>query len=102
MAAALLDVQWPTARWPVYVFLAGAMACLLTSATCHLLACCSFEAGPVAAQPNLLRGAQRPSDICNWNWCKLRCSGVLLCRSISSYGGWIMQVTHWLSNCICN
>jgi Haemolysin-III related len=50
VAAALLGVQWPTARWPVYVFLAGAMACLLTSATCHLLACCSFEAGPAAAQ----------------------------------------------------
>ena len=50
VAAALLDVQWPTARWPVYVFLAGAMACLLTSAMCHLLACCSFEAGSAAAE----------------------------------------------------
>jgi Haemolysin-III related len=53
VAAALLGVQWPTARWPVFVFLAGAMACLLTSATCHLLACCSFEAGPAAAEPKL-------------------------------------------------
>lgn len=43
VAAALLDLQWPTARWPLYVFLAGAMTCLLTSATCHLLSCCSIE-----------------------------------------------------------
>ncbi|KAL6756368.1 hemolysin-III related-domain-containing protein [Haematococcus lacustris] len=31
---------WPTARWPVYVFCAGAMSCLLLSTVCHLLGCC--------------------------------------------------------------
>lgn len=29
----------PTTRWPFYVFLGGAMFCLLSSATCHLLSC---------------------------------------------------------------
>jgi predicted membrane channel-forming protein YqfA (hemolysin III family) len=53
VAAALLDVQWPTERWPVYVFLAGAMACLLTSATCHLLSCCSYEAGQTGCKLEL-------------------------------------------------
>lgn len=43
VVAALLGVQWPAARWPLFVFLAGAMVCLLTSATCHLLSCCSVE-----------------------------------------------------------
>lgn len=33
--------QWPTQRWPAYVFLGGAMACLLISATCHLFGCCA-------------------------------------------------------------
>ena len=28
------------------MFLAGAMACLLTSATCHLLSCCSYQVHP--------------------------------------------------------
>jgi hypothetical protein len=35
------SVMWPVPRWPVYVFMAGAMSCLLLSATCHLLCCCS-------------------------------------------------------------
>lgn len=34
-------VQWPTPRWPVYVYFAGAMICLLTSTVCHLLGCCA-------------------------------------------------------------
>lgn len=34
-------VVWPVPRWPVYVFLAGAMICLLLSAVCHLFGCCS-------------------------------------------------------------
>lgn len=34
-------VQWPTPRWPVYVYMAGTMACLLASTVCHLLGCCS-------------------------------------------------------------
>jgi adiponectin receptor len=33
-------LQWPVPRWPVYVYFAGAMVCLLTSSTCHLLGCC--------------------------------------------------------------
>eukprot|EP00878_Enallax_costatus_P015225 GHUV01015939.1.p1 GENE.GHUV01015939.1~~GHUV01015939.1.p1 ORF type:complete len:386 (+),score=106.03 GHUV01015939.1:469-1626(+) len=33
-------VQWPVPRWPVYVYFAGAMVCLLTSSVCHLLGCC--------------------------------------------------------------
>jgi hypothetical protein len=35
------SVMWPVPRWPFYVFMAGAMSCLLLSATCHLLCCCS-------------------------------------------------------------
>lgn len=30
-------VHWPVARWPQYVYMAGAMNCLLLSAMCHLL-----------------------------------------------------------------
>eukprot|EP00798_Chlamydomonas_sp_ICE-L_P017428 gene17428-23729_t len=33
-------LQWPTERWPFYVFMAGAMCCLLLSSACHLLGCC--------------------------------------------------------------
>lgn len=40
-AAGLLNINWPVKRWPVYVFTIGAMACLLTSATCHLFGCCA-------------------------------------------------------------
>lgn len=40
-AAALLDITWPVKRWPVYVFTAGAMLCLLTSTVCHLFGCCA-------------------------------------------------------------
>lgn len=35
------SVMWPVPRWPLYVFMAGAMFCLLASATCHLLGCCN-------------------------------------------------------------
>lgn len=38
----LYDVLlWPVPRWPVYVFMVGAMTCLLLSAVCHLFGCCS-------------------------------------------------------------
>lgn len=30
-------VHWPVARWPLYLYMAGAMTCLLLSAMCHLL-----------------------------------------------------------------
>lgn len=32
---------WPVKRWPVYVFTAGAMFCMLTSSVCHLFGCCA-------------------------------------------------------------
>jgi Haemolysin-III related len=41
--AALLGAKWPVHRWPVYVFMAGAMICMLTSSVCHLLGCCDFH-----------------------------------------------------------
>lgn len=31
------SVHWPVVRWPMYVYMAGAMNCLLLSAMCHLL-----------------------------------------------------------------
>lgn len=40
-AAALLGGRWPTPRWPALVFMAGALTCLGTSATCHLFGCCA-------------------------------------------------------------
>lgn len=40
-AAALMGARWPSPRWPALVFLAGAMTCLGTSATCHLFGCCA-------------------------------------------------------------
>eukprot|EP00775_Hariotina_reticulata_P005147 gene5147-5387_t len=33
-------LQWPSPRWPVYVYFGGACVCLLTSGVCHLLGCC--------------------------------------------------------------
>lgn len=33
----------PTTRWPFFVFLAGAMFCLLSSCACHLLSCHSHR-----------------------------------------------------------
>lgn len=47
LLAILSDAQWPTPRWPVYVFLAGAMVCLFTSSFCHLFACCSWHVAEV-------------------------------------------------------
>jgi adiponectin receptor len=42
-AASLLDMDWPVKRWPIYVFTAGAMCCMLTSSVCHLLSCCEVH-----------------------------------------------------------
>lgn len=39
--AALLNSEWPATRWPVHVFTAGAMLCMLTSSVCHLFGCCA-------------------------------------------------------------
>ena len=33
-------LKWPVPRWPLYVFLAGAMVCMALSAACHGFACC--------------------------------------------------------------
>ena len=46
-AATLLDITWPVKRWPVYVFTAGAMLCLLTSTVCHLFGCCARHVSQV-------------------------------------------------------
>ncbi|CAL1395799.1 unnamed protein product [Linum trigynum] len=35
----LLSPQPPITRWPFYVFMGGAMFCLLSSSICHLLSC---------------------------------------------------------------
>lgn len=43
LVVALSDAQWPTQRWPVHVFTAGAMICLLTSSFCHLFGCCDWH-----------------------------------------------------------
>lgn len=42
LRAALQHVlQWPVQRWPVYLYMACTMICLLTSSLCHLFGCCS-------------------------------------------------------------
>lgn len=45
--AAALEVTWPVPRWPIYVFTAGAMLCLLTSSVCHLFGCCAAHIAAV-------------------------------------------------------
>ena len=45
--AVLLDARWPVSRWPMHVFTAGAMICLLTSSVCHVLGCCSIHVSRV-------------------------------------------------------
>ncbi|BAF20094.2 heptahelical transmembrane protein ADIPOR1 [Oryza sativa Japonica Group] len=49
-SAGAMAAAWPvtaaaaaTTRWPFFVFLAGAMFCLLSSAACHLLSCHSHR-----------------------------------------------------------
>lgn len=37
-------LQLRATRWPVYVYMVGAMVCLLVSSVCHLFACCSRHA----------------------------------------------------------
>lgn len=44
LEGALVGVfSYPTPRWPVYVFCAGALTCLLFSSVCHLLGCCQVR-----------------------------------------------------------
>ena len=40
-------VKWPVSRWPMYVFTAGAMICLLTSSVCHVFGCCAAHIASV-------------------------------------------------------
>lgn len=40
-------LSWPTARWPTYVYMGGAMTCLLLSSACHLLGCCQVCAAGI-------------------------------------------------------
>lgn len=54
LLAILGNGQWPTPRWPVYVFTAGAMVCLFTSSFCHLFGCCSLHFAKVRIQHHLL------------------------------------------------
>jgi hypothetical protein len=42
-AARVLGARWPASRWPIHVFTAGAITCMLTSSVCHLLGCCSVH-----------------------------------------------------------
>ncbi|GMH44388.1 hypothetical protein BSKO_12340 [Bryopsis sp. KO-2023] len=37
----------PVTRWPIFVFMAGAMMCMLISSTCHLFGCCSRHSSTV-------------------------------------------------------
>lgn len=41
------DSKWPVSRWPMYVFTAGAMICLLTSSVCHIFGCCAAHIASV-------------------------------------------------------
>lgn len=45
--ATALDATWPVKRWPVYVFTAGAMICMLVSSICHLFGCCAAHIATV-------------------------------------------------------
>ena len=45
--ASILDTSWPVSRWPMHVFTAGAMTCLLTSSMCHLFGCCNAHISTV-------------------------------------------------------
>jgi len=49
-AARVLGARWPASRWPIHVFTAGAITCMLTSSVCHLLGCCSFHISQARAQ----------------------------------------------------
>lgn len=41
--AVVLQVPWPTRRWPMHVFTAGACTCLFLSSFCHLLGSYQFR-----------------------------------------------------------
>lgn len=47
LVASVLNTTWPVQRWPVYVFTAGAMACMLISSICHLFGCCAAHIAQV-------------------------------------------------------
>jgi hypothetical protein len=41
--ASVVDLQWPSKRWPIHVFTAGAMICLATSTICHLFSSFGYK-----------------------------------------------------------
>jgi len=41
--ASVVDLQWPSKRWPIHVFTAGAMLCLATSTVCHLFSSFGYK-----------------------------------------------------------
>jgi len=45
--AAVIGTRWPVSRWPMHIFTAGAMICLLTSAVCHIFGCCAAHISSV-------------------------------------------------------
>ncbi len=101
VAAALLGVEWPTPRWPLYVFLAGAMACLLTSATCHLLAACSSEVhaqSAMAMSPDSQDGGTSIVTVhAGWVVSEVQLTQFMSCglrRSTGLCGGWTTPVCH--------
>ena len=49
--ASVVDLQWPSRRWPIHVFTAGAMVCLATSTLCHLFGSMSYKRAQVAFSP---------------------------------------------------
>ena len=41
--ASVVDLEWPSRRWPIHVFTAGAMICLATSTLCHLFGSVGYK-----------------------------------------------------------
>ena len=50
--ASVVDLQWPSKRWPIHVFTAGAMTCLATSTVCHLFSNFGFKNIQVSSPGN--------------------------------------------------
>lgn len=44
----VVDLEWPSARWPIHVFTAGAMVCLATSTFCHLFSASGHKIAKVS------------------------------------------------------
>ena len=62
--ASVVDLQWPSRRWPIHVFTAGAMVCLATSTICHLFGSVGPRQAQVApAESNFLPRRKSPYRI---------------------------------------